>query len=556
MKNWIKKLMSGSVAPLPSRSPAAPSAHEFPAAWPAGRPSIYRFLCSFNVAGDQALPDDAHTLPDEALLLARQGSELRWAPGAMDGAFGHHGSGGPSEGVERVVQALVQATRTRSAAGLTVLYELISSDEALGLVDPLLERLCETEALDAADLHALAYWLATESPDRGAVKVAVALLGLLTPARDTDLLITLGLHEEFTLYAAVALANSLADAQEREAAWWSLAKRVNGWGRIHLVERLAKTRRAGIKAWLLREGYKNSIMTEYLAHACATGGELLAALNDDRIDDALLQGAGDIIRALIDGGPAPGMDDYADGAAATARYLHHLALRRPDWLDAYLVAGCIATFAGDTSRDWVALQAQGWTSQRRASIVTQAQDIMQDERWRQLAQDGLSASDGVQFWLAASAAQTLGLDAWSARLRRQEARSDASEWWHLMQTDDPQRIDQVITLAQRQIDLGHIATGPGTQVTGWGPEFRQHSALDMILQDLGRFPAKGWALVQAGLRSPVIRNRHMALRALDGWGRDRWPADAQASLRAALEVEPDEEVRTRIESVLEGRRLA
>ena len=413
----------------------------------------------------------------------------------------------------------------------------------------------ETEALDAAGLHALAYWLATESPDRGAVKVAVALLGLLTPACNTDLLTTLGLHEEFTLYAAVALANSLPEAQEREAAWWSLAKRVNGWGRIHLVERLAQTRRAGIKAWLLREGYKNSIMTEYLVHACATGGDLLAALNDERVDDALLQGAGDIIRALIDGGPAPGMDDYADGAEATGRYLQLLAMQRPDWLNAYLVADCIATFAGSTTRDWAALQALGWTPEYRASIAARAQAIMQDARWRQLAQDGLSASDGVQFWLAASAAQKLGLDAWSARLRRQEANGDASEWWYLMQTDDPQRIDQVITLAHRQIDLGHIATGPGT-ATGLGPKFHQHSALDMILQDLGRFPAKCWTLVQAGLRSPVVRNRHMALRALDGWGRDRWPVDAQASLRAALEVEPDDELRTRIENVLAGRHPA
>ena len=555
MKNWIMKLIRGAVVPLPSRSPASLPAHEFPAPWEAGRPAIYRFLCSFNVAGDAALPEDAHTLPDEPLLLARQGGGLRWVPGALDGASGHHGGGRSPEDVGPVVHALVDAARTRSAGSLAALYELIASDGALGLVDPLLERVSTTEALDAADLHALARWLATESPDRGAVKVAIALLGMLTPARDTDLLITLGLHEEFTLYVAVALANTLPDAQEREAAWWSLARRVNGWGRIHLVERLAHTRRAGIKAWLLREGYRNSIMTEYLAHACATGGELLAALNDEQIDDALLQGAGDLIQALIDGGPAPGMDDYADGAAATERYMHHLALRRPDWLDAYLATDSIATFAGDTTRDWAALQALGWTPARRASIVEQARAIMQDERWRPLAQDGLSAGDGAEFQRAARAAQKLGLDAWSARLRRQEALGDANEWWHLMQTDDPQRIDQVITLAHRQIDLAQVATGPGT-LMGLGPEFRQHSALDMILQDLGRFPGRGWTLVQAGLRSPVVRNRHMALRALDGWGRERWPAEARALLRAALNVEPDDRVRAGIENVLEGHRPA
>jgi hypothetical protein len=42
---------------------------------------------------------------------------------------------------------------------------------------------------------------------------------------------------------------------------------VAGWGRIQTVRRLAGTQDPQIKAWLLRHGFRNQIMDEYLARA-------------------------------------------------------------------------------------------------------------------------------------------------------------------------------------------------------------------------------------------------------------------------------------------------
>ena len=50
--------------------------------------------------------------------------------------------------------------------------------------------------------------LASQSRARNAVKLGIALLGLVKGADNRDLLMTLGRHEEFTLFSAVALANS------------------------------------------------------------------------------------------------------------------------------------------------------------------------------------------------------------------------------------------------------------------------------------------------------------------------------------------------------------
>ena len=68
-------------------------------------------------------------------------------------------------------------------------------------------------------------------------------------------------------------------------AIWKLAKAVHGWGRIHAVNYLADlTITPEIKDWMLREGFRNRVLNEYLAYSCATAGELKQALcrSDDR----------------------------------------------------------------------------------------------------------------------------------------------------------------------------------------------------------------------------------------------------------------------------------
>jgi hypothetical protein len=113
-----------------------------------------------------------------------------------------------------------------------------------------------------------------------------------------------------------------------------------------------------------------------------------------------------------------------------------------------------------------------------------------------------------------------------------------------MQTADPGRIDRVLALAESAIPLDQIATGPGTEL-GLG-----HSALDFIMQELGRFPGKGWALVRAALQSPVIRNRGMAIKVLAEWRRASWPAEAHDHVAEAAKREADAELKLGLERLL------
>lgn len=108
--------------------------------------------------------------------------------------------------------------------------------------------------------------------------------------------------------------------------------------------------------------------------------------------------------------------------------------------------------------------------------------------------------------------------------------------------------------AEANIDLSRIATGPGDEL-GLSRGFEPHSCLDYVLQELRRFPGRGTRLTEVGLRSPVVRNRNMAVAALAAWSRAEWPGGLAESLERAARCEPKEDVRDRMEKPLRGEPL-
>ena len=520
----------------------------FAVVWAAGRPSIYEFLRQFEVQEDAHLPAGALQLPDEAVVNGRHGGDLRWAPGALDGVMGRYGGRGEDSEVERLAQLLTTTVRSGSRREARRFYQSIADDSALRLVDPLKSRIAERGEIDPDRLRAFATWLVTASPDREAVKVGIALLGLVSPVDATEILLQLGVHDEFTLYVAVALG-TLPDAEAEEARWW-LARRVDGWGRIHVVERLTGTGRADIRRWMLREGFRNSIMVEYLAYTCAVVGGLVDELREVDIDDALLDGAGELLSALILGGPAEDMSDYADGAEASQRYLQHVGRRKPRQVADFLVVTRIRDYAAEAIEAVGGKEATGcvWSDECRAEILESADVILANPRWIALVTAGLKSDDNQAFWFAARAADNMGIDAWLNRFDR--CRSGHTEHvYDLMRTEDPRRIKQVVEWATTSLDLDSISTGPAEEL-GLGSEFSEHITLGVIVQDLRRFPGIGWRLVETALRSPVISNRNTAITALHDWPISQWPPQAHSALIVAHHREPDTNVKQRLEDLL------
>ncbi len=148
----------------------------------------------------------------------------------------------------------------------------------------------ELQGRSRGRIHEIGKWLACNGTRRNAVAAGMVLIGLSGTIDDRELLLLLGGMEELTLYAVVALGRIASD-DDRDWMIFELARRVRAWGRIHSVERLQGTRHKEIKAWLLREGFRNEVMNEYLAHIAATTGDLRKALEESEVDDGLLDGA-------------------------------------------------------------------------------------------------------------------------------------------------------------------------------------------------------------------------------------------------------------------------
>ena len=508
------------------------------------QPSIYRHITA-HLRDAPGLAPGGDTLPDDARLRERSG--FGWAPGAMDGAFGHHGSPESAEETAAHVFDAFRALTDRATDPHAVeLYTLLTSHSALDFVDPLLQRIVEVGGIDPERVHAVASWLATSAPDREPVKVAIALLGIVRGQNDGDVLLTLGRHEEFTLFAIVALSNR---DQGGERVIFELAKNVTGWGRIHLVERLTETTNDEIRAWLLRDGYRNEIMWEYTALICARTGGLLDAVRLPDPDDALLTGAGDLLATLTaSGGPAEGMESYPDGAEAAEHWARHLRSRAEIDLAQFLNVHRIRRFLDENDLD---PESEGWRNwrERRAEIATHIDAILDRPDWPAKVRSQLEATDRVAFWTASEAAKALGIDAWEHFLER--VRRGEDHWWSVMQTGDAARIDQAVAFAEERLPLREIASGPADTL-GIGAEFAHHSALDFVLQGLGRFPGKGWTLIETGLRSPVVRNRNMALHALAAWPRESWPTGAESVMRRVVTEEPNEKTAELARRVLAG----
>jgi hypothetical protein len=164
----------------------------------------------------------------------------------------------------------------------------------------------------------------------------------------------------------------------------------------------------------------------------------------------------------------------------------------------------------------------------------------------------LSSEDEVEFAYAHQAAKALGIDTWEIHWQRlQQKPNDPGRWYPVMALCDDDRIGKVIEFAEASLDLAGIATGAGDEL-GLGRGFEPHSCLDFILQELHRFPGQGAKLIEAGLKSPVVRNRNMAVAALAAWSRGEWPGGLEMALERAAECEPNEDVRERMQKALRG----
>ncbi|MCG8542484.1 MAG: hypothetical protein MJA82_21505 [Clostridia bacterium] len=482
------------------------------------------------------------SLPDEEIRYKDTG--LRWVAGALDGAFGHHASCSENDiKLAKLTESIALYDRKKDKIEF---YNIVIKDNIVSSIDSLIEEIVKLQVKITQKLYNWIEFLTFQSPDRGAVKTGIALLGAMGATQFKDQIKILGRHEEFTLYVVVALLN-MSDDPEIEL--WELAKRVHGWGRIHIVERLAETENPEIKSWILTEGYKNNIMYEYLAYIAADTGDLKKVLSKDNIEDDILLAASDIIQALIAEGPVPGISIYQDAAETVKLYIKH-TLGKRDNLSYLLTYDCIYDYVTDTDTEWDNLKENGWDEEKRNEIAKILREELENETWKELIIKSANTENDVDFWIINRAAKILNINLFNVHWERiQKDPLNQTKWFDIMNSATNDNIDAVLEYAIKTIPLAEISTG-ADELIGLGKEYNLHSIVSFIVQSLDKYEGKGKVIILAALKSPVIRNRNMAIRALDNWNIEYITQELKDAINDAEKIEPKEDVKERLSKLL------
>ncbi|PZD93005.1 hypothetical protein DNH61_24770 [Paenibacillus sambharensis] len=345
------------------------------------------------------------SLPDDEDFLT--GSGIRWAAGAMDGVLGHHAAlSGNTDDVRELVELLAKHSLKPRTSTRKALYSMVVSSNVGGLIDDVLDEARKHPGMQLQALFDEARWMVEHGTHRNVVKFGIALLGLFRNEQVKELLLTVGRHEEFTLYAAVAIQNGMEDSNE---VLFELAKHVNGWGKINIVERLEPSSQK-IKDWLLRHGCQNSIMNEYLACTCAMNGELHVALAGGQVDGELFDGATDIIQALLNGGPAEDIDDYEHAPQVVSDYVR-LAGDMSSTAKHLSVLMGIRDFleVDEGGEQWAERLSSGWTEEQRAGALEACQRLIAQYEWRSVVMKAVEAGDSLERYYGIRCARELGI---------------------------------------------------------------------------------------------------------------------------------------------------
>jgi hypothetical protein len=287
------------------------------------------------------------------------------------------------------------------------------------------------------------------------------------------------------------------------------------------------------------------------AYVATTNGRLADAVKAPSVDNEELVSACEIIDALIigNGGPVEGIDEYDDAAESCRLYLSRME-RHSLVLQHFLTTRLIRRYVENDERPTEQRLKNGWSESARDSVLELCDAVSRNNQWTELTLSELKSDDDRTFHRASRAAEYLGIDTFTFHWARLKSRpQEAGRWFYVMHRAHPERIDQIIQLAEAELPLDTIATGP-TEALGIGPGFQPHGCLDFVLQDLKDFPGKGWRLIDVGIRSPGKRNRHTALNALERWETCMWPPEARSLLEAARNLEPDQKLRERFDGLL------
>ena len=452
--------------------------------------SIYEVIKE-NMTPDGKLPYGFEPYPNN------DPSQFGFIPGAQDG-IGMYITG---ENADK--SAMELAELITSDPDIDSIAKIASEYRALSVVDKLVDIIYERRAsVDPRRLADLAGQLAFESSETEAVKIGISLLGLFDLSHIPEIvnkLCILAAYEDFTMYVVTAFRSS--DAEGFNNILFEIAKKVHGWGKIDVVERL-EPKTAEIRRWLITEGCTNAVGNNYLGLECARKGDMISVLRGN-MDEELFDGICVIMSALVSDGPADGMEEYEHAVEAMMLF----AKAAPERISTMFQL--ISLFE---VRDWLSKnQTEGMTE-----LIALYDEFADNPRWSNLVLEKLDSPESDEFYIAVEIGEKMGLDVTDKVTEAIKAMPYRYYGFLNIPYRNPQLAHEMTEFLEDILPLNEIAAGMGEYF--FSPTLKnEHHCLDFALQEIQNYPHMGEKLIAAALGSPVTRERNGACRALEKW---------------------------------------
>ena len=430
-----------------------------------------------------------------------KGERIRFIPGGEDGvAVFHFGveeiSAEDSGLAAEVVNAAADGDNELAEK---LLLRLGQSARAISGIDSLQQYIFENrETLSANNVFRFAYKILTESGDTESVKYALVIMEMFPGVEAVkDIVRTLGLYEEFTLFALYVVRHWENGNDEI----FSLARNTCGWGRIFAVQQL-EPQTEEIREWLFREGVHNTVMPAYSALDCWYKSEAEQRLNG-YVSRDIFTSLRDIFGGLLDEGPSEGISALENANELIERFLSCAGKMSLTIEDLRVIFDIYNHYDGaDEPPEY---------PERAEKIKAACRELLESHDSRR--EVIVSVQNGRDFELA----KFLGVDCREPvmRLLREDfVKNCAYCCGKVMYDPDCRR--EIISLCRQRLPLTEMRAAPTTSL-GLGLRYRNESCLEYVVQELGKYPLEGSDLIETALQCAPVRTRHLALRALESW---------------------------------------
>lgn len=458
-------------------------------------------------------------------------NKIEMADGALDGIRVYHMAGGEVY-INDLTEVLKQASLgefDKAEASLMTFFAEENAPLMLSCIDDLVQWVIDNQRqLDTRALYEFSAKLITSSSDKESIKFALSVLELLYETVEKDgalrkIILELALSDEFTLFVIFVVREFENGNQEVV----EMAKKVHGWGRIQAIDFIVPDS-LEIQNWLLTEGFKNEILSEYSASSCIEKGQLLERLTMKNIELKQATAIHQLMAASLQEGPVAIITSYDYGEKLLDSYLQWVE----DLVPSVAMLETLLTMK-------VGLADCKWLN--RDNYLSQCDALIQKQSSKAVVIEAIS--QGTGFYVA----KKLGIDCDSDIMNAIRNDFDTNYYLCGYLFEKGIFVDELIKIFEDELPLMEIATGPSDSL-GLGSGYKKYQQLESILPHLMSYPGKGEKLLCAALRSPVTHNRQLALDLLDEWQRigEGLSANVLADIEKLKETEVVEEIKMRL----------